>query len=351
MKIGIFIPNWIGDAAMCTPTLRALRRHYGTDAQLVGIMRPYVADVLAGTPWLDEQIFYHPKSPNPAERTWSVLAQMRKGPLDTIVLLTNSLRSGALAWASGARQRVGYVRYGRGPLLTHKLVHPRLHRKWLPTPAIDAYLQLAYALGCELESPRLELATLEADEAAADAVWKKWHLPPGDQVVVLNSGGAYGAAKLWPSEYFSELARRIATEQGLAVLVTCGPAERSVARRIVELAEHPRVVSLADEPISIGLSKACIRRSRLLVSTDSGPRFFAVAFGVPVVSLFGPTHVAWSRTHYEREICLHHDVPCGPCGRRACPLGHHDCMRLLRVDRVLAAVVEQLDFPRNLQAA
>jgi heptosyltransferase-2 len=351
LKIGVFIPNWIGDAAMCTPTLRALRRHFGPDAQLVGIMRPYVADVLAGTPWLDERIFYHPKSKNPAERSWSVLGQLRRRQFDTIVLLTNSLRSGALAWASGAGQRVGYARYGRGPLLTHKLVHPRLGRRWLPTPAIDAYLQLAYALGCKLESPRLELATLAADEAAADAVWKNQNLPPGDQVVVLNSGGAYGAAKLWPSEYFAELARRIAREQALAVLVVCGPAERNVARRIVELAEHPRVVSLADEPISIGLSKACIRRSRLLVSTDSGPRFFAVAFGVPVISLFGPTHVAWSRTHYEREICLQHDVPCGPCSRRACPLGHHDCMRLLRVERVYAAVAEQLSAGHGARAA
>ncbi|HEV3137474.1 MAG TPA: glycosyltransferase family 9 protein, partial [Pirellulales bacterium] len=115
---------------------------------------------------------------------------------------------------------------------------------------------------------------------------------------------------------------------------------------IVQLADHPRVVSLADEPVSIGLSKACVRRSRLLVTTDSGPRFFAVAFGVPVVSLFGPTDMAWTRTHYSRETCLQHGVPCGPCARRTCPMGHHDCMRLLAVERVYAAVVEQLEQPK-----
>ena len=211
MKIGIFIPNWIGDAAMATPALRALRRHFGAGAELIGILRPYVADVLAGNPWLDEQIFYHPKSKNPAERTWPVLGQLRQRRLDTVVLLTNSLRAAALAWASGARERVGYVRYGRGPLLTHKLYFPRHGRKYRPTPALDAYLQLAYAMGCERESPHIELATLSADEAAADMVWKKWNLPAGDRVVVLNSGGAYGAAKLWPGEYFAQLARKLAT--------------------------------------------------------------------------------------------------------------------------------------------
>src|SRR6185295_12879425 len=102
-----------------------------------------------------------------------------------------------------------------------KLYHPRRRFGWMPTPAIDVYLQLAYALGCEWESPRLELATLPADELAADTVWRKWRLPPGDQVVVINSGAAYGAAKSWPSEYFAELARRLATDYSLAVLVAC----------------------------------------------------------------------------------------------------------------------------------
>jgi heptosyltransferase-2 len=341
LKIGVFIPNWIGDAAMCTPTLRALRSHFPA-ATLVGIMRPYVADVLAGTPWLDEQIFFEHRSSDPALRSWSVLGQLRAARFDTIVLLTNSFRTALLARASGARRRVGYVRYGRGLLLTHKLYPPRLGWRRLPAPVIDAYLQLAYALGCPPQSHRLELATLAADEAAADRVWDRWNLPPGDQVVVLNSSGAYGAAKLWPAEHFAQLARRIATTKGLAVLVTCGPKERAVARKIVELAAHPRVVSLADEPISIGLTKACIRRSRLMVTTDSGPRFFGIAFGLPVITLFGPTDPAWTRTHEAREICLAHEVPCGPCGRRVCPLAHHDCMRLLTAEGVFEAVRAQL---------
>jgi len=351
MKLGIFIPNWIGDVAMCTPALRALRGHFGADATLVGVMRPYVADVLAGTSWLDEQILFHPKSSDPRQHSWSVMRQLRDRQLDTIVLMTNSLRSAAIAWWAGAENRVGYARRGTGPLLTHKLYHPRHGRRWLPVPAIDAYLQLAYALECPLESPRLELATLEADERAADAAWDKLRLPPGRQVVVLNSGGAYGAAKLWPNESFAELARRIVTEQDLSVLVVCGPAERTLARRIVELANHPRVVSVADEPISLGLSKACVRRSRLLVTTDSGTRYFGVAFGLPVITLFGPTHQQWSRTHYDREICLQQHLPCGPCGKRVCPLVHHECMRSLSVGRVYAAVLEQLSRSLTRRAA
>jgi heptosyltransferase-2 len=344
MNIGIFLPNWIGDTVMATPTLRALRRHFGPAARLTGVLRPYLADVLAGTQWLDEQIFFDPRSRDRALGSLSLAKQLRARRLDKLVLLTNSFRSGLIGWVSRARERVGYVRYGRGPMLTTRLHAPRAGRKWLPTPAIDSYLQLAYATGCPTEPPRLELETMPADEEAADVLWRKLRLPAGDQVVVLNSGGAFGAAKHWPAEYFGELARRIATEEKLAVLVNCGPNERQIAANIVRAANHPGVVGMSDEErLPIGLTKACIRRSRLLVSTDSGPRFFAAAFGVPVVSLFGPTHVEWSQTHYAGEVCLAHDVPCGPCMQRTCPLGHHRCMRELTVDLVHRAVSTLLE--------
>lgn len=351
MNIGIFLPNWIGDVAMATPALRALRKRFAGDP-LIGVLRPYVSEVLAGTSWLDEQLLYKPNSPDPQQRTWGLIRQLRERRLDMAVLLTNSMRTALLAVASGARERVGNVRSGRGLLLTHKVYPPR-YRLWrlLPTPAIDGYLQITTAASCPWESPRLELATLPDDEARADAVWRKFHLPPGDQVVVLNSGGAFGAAKLWPAEHFAELARRLAVEQQLAVLVNCGPAERKIAAEIVERADHPRVVSLAEEDVPIGLTKACIRRSRLLVSTDSGPRFFAVAFGVPVVTLFGPTHPEWSRTHYPGEICLSEAVPCGPCMKRVCPLGHHRCMRDLSVERVYAAARQLLEHSSRTEGA
>jgi heptosyltransferase-2 len=351
LNIGIFIPNWVGDAVMSTPTLRALRGRYGAAARLVGVVRPNIAEVLSGTPWLDDLVYFDRKSSDPAQHPRAVWRRLREMRLDAVVLLTNSLRAAGMAWLSGAGIRAGYVRYGRGPLLTHKLYSPRRGFSWLPRPAIDSYLQVAYALGCELESPRLELATSTADEAAADVVWRKWQLPPGENVVVLNSGGAYGIAKAWPSDSFAQLARRLVTEQNLAVLVACGPNERELARKIVDLAGHPRVVSLADEPVSLGLTKACIRRSRLLVTTDSGPRFFGVAFGLSVVTLFGPTDEQWTRTHYEGEVTLRHEVPCGPCGQRTCPLGHHECMRMLGVDRVYRAVCQQLADRKSQQAA
>jgi len=351
MKLAIFLPNWIGDAVMATPTLRALRSHFGPTVEVIGVHKPYIGDVLAGIDWFEHTVAYDRRSKNPAHHTWAVIRALRSLRPDVAVLLPNSLRAAVIARLAGIPRRVGYVRYGRGPLLTHKLWHPRVGRDYLPRPAIDAYLQLAYALGCPPEQPALQLGTTVVDEAAADAVWRRLHLPSGEQVVVLNSGGAYGAAKHWPAEHFAELARRIVQQRRMSVLVLCGPAEREIAREIAHRAAHPQVVTLADQEVSIALSKVCVRRAAMLVTTDSGPRFFGVAFGKPVVTLFGPTHPRWSATHHPREIELAHAVPCGPCSKRTCPLGHHACMRDLTVDRVFAAVAAQLDSRRITHAA
>jgi heptosyltransferase-2 len=112
------------------------------------------------------------------------------------------------------------------------------------------------------------------------------------------------------------------------------------------------VVSLAGENLSIGLTKAAVRQSALLVTTDSGPRHFAPPFRVPVITLFGPTHTAWSETYYKRSLHLQMEVDCGPCQRRVCPLAHHRCMRDLSVDWVFKAAVTMLErFPAKQKAA
>ena len=351
MKIAVFLPNWLGDLVMATPALRAMRRHFGPDAEIVGIMRPYLRDLLAGTDWLSEQWYFNPRGKDRALGGRSLVRRMRERRFDMAVLLTNSLRTGILAWLGGARERIGYARYGRGPLLTGKLYPRREGRRVLEDPVVDTYLSLASAVGCPDESRQLELATTRADQQSAERIWQELDIRNDGQVIALNSSGAYGSAKLWPIEHFAQLARQINDRLHHDVLVMCGPKEREIARRVVKLSGSPRVYSMADQPMDLGTAKACIQRTRLMVSSDSGPRHVAVALYKPVVTLFGPILPTLSENPTQRAVNIVLDLDCIGCHKRVCPLKHHRCMRDITVDRVYGEVAKLIEEQRQARAA
>src|SRR5206468_3218204 len=129
-----------------------------------------------------------------------------------------------------------------------------------PTPIIHDYNRLARTAGCDDPGHRLELFTTSADEQAADALLSKWRLDAGREWVCLNPGAAFGAAKHWPVEYFARLAQDLVDQRGCGIVVLCGPAERTLAAQIKRLAARSSIHSLADETLSLGLTKALVRR-------------------------------------------------------------------------------------------
>jgi heptosyltransferase-2 len=346
-RIALFLPNWIGDVVMATPAVRAVRDHF-PQAELLAVCKPYVAGVVAGSPWFRDVILFDKGGPRD-RRLWAVAGRLRRERVDAAVLFPNSFRAALLARLGGCRRVVGFARYGRRLLLTDRL-NPVIDARGriVPSPILDDYNRLAQALGTPDPGHRMELFTTPADEAAAGAAWDRLGLTRYPRVVGLNPGAAFGAAKFWPAESFAALARMLAQRHGCGVVVLCGPAERETARRIAETSRSPHIVSLSDSPLSLGLTKAMVRRLDLLVTTDSGPRHFAAAFGRPVVTLFGPTHIEWTETYYPKAVHLQKRVPCGPCQQRVCPLDHR-CMRDLSPDEVYASAARLLAaFPLPL---
>ncbi len=334
-RIALFLPNWVGDVVMATPAIRAVRETYPA-AELLAVCKPYVADVVAGAPWFRDVIRFDKTGPG-GQRFWAVARRLRAERTDAALLFPNSFRAALLARLGGCGRVIGFRRYGRGLLLSSPKLDAKSERgRLVPSPVIDDYNRLAVALGTDDPGHRMELFTTGADEAAADAVWRRSGLGRYSRVVLMNPGAAFGAAKFWPGDSFAALARMVVQRAGAGVLVLCGPAERELARRIAETSRSPHVHSLAGTELSLGLTKAVVRRADLLVTTDSGPRHFAAAFDRPVVTLFGPTHLEWTETHFPKAANLRVPVPCGPCQRRVCPLDHR-CMTGLTPDAVFAA--------------
>lgn len=352
-KLAVFMPNWVGDAAMATPTLRALSAHRLADKHdrktMIGVMQPVVAQLLSGTPWFTEQIIVN-------KRSWAgrfrVAMQLRAARPDAILLLTNSLWTAMAAKLAGIKHRIGYARDGRSCLLTDSLPALKKNGKFSAVPAIDYYLQLAALLGGDVSDRRMHIAVEHEDRRAAARLWADIQFAEDRPLIVINSSGAWGAAKLWPADHVEQLARRLIANHSWQVLLHCGPAEREAADAVASRIQHPRVQSMGRaKQLPIGLSKAVMARAAVVVSTDSGPRHIAVALERPVVGLFGPTDPAWTRTynHTEAEVGL--NLPCRGCWKKSCPLEHNRCMRDLGVETVYAAVVAAMQQSSRCIAA
>jgi heptosyltransferase-2 len=353
-RVLVFLPGWVGDVVMATAALAAIRQRF-SQAHVVHVMRSYVADVLAGTNLSDGQIFWPDHSTaSPPRSTDAALGHADRGHtrghldlirrlkaqrFDLAVLLTNSFRSALVARLSGIRQRVGYARDWRGWLLTDRLYPPRRSGRFLPIPALDYYNELAKSVGCEAISDQLLLQTTPEDELAIDR--RLGGLDRRQPLVVLNPGANFGSAKCWPAEKYAALADEITTRYGARVVASLGPKEQEIAQRLGDAARQPLDIFI-DPPLGLGPLRALIKRCQLLVTNDTGPRHFAAAFGVPVVTVFGSSDPAWTDTRYANERIVKLDLECQPCMKRTCPLKHHNCMRQLEPQQVLEKVDEFL---------
>ncbi|MES1262521.1 MAG: glycosyltransferase family 9 protein, partial [Acidobacteriota bacterium] len=118
MKILVRATNWIGDAVMSLPALRAIRARF-PEAEITVLARPWVAALYEGEGAPDHVV---PLAGEPGMRDlsakWSADRVLRKEHFDLAVLFPNSFESAAVAYAAGARRRIGYARDGRSFLLT-----------------------------------------------------------------------------------------------------------------------------------------------------------------------------------------------------------------------------------------
>lgn len=340
-RLLVVLPNWVGDVALATPALRALREHY-KDAHIAYLMRPYVRDVIEPCTWCDETLFWpQGKSKAGKQHAFLKLAKtLREAQFQVALLLSNSFRAALIARLARIPHRAGYTRDGRSMLLTVKMMPDRMQGKYIPSPMVKYYGALARYMGCKVDEDRLELPVRAEDRSAADSLLA-WHeIQPKDRFAVINPGAAFGSAKCWPPERFAEVANRLHKDAGLRSFVVYGPGEEQIAIRIAQFAKRD-AVAVPSQMVSLGVLKGILQRCEVLVTNDTGPRHFARAFGKPVVTIFGSTDPRWTEMQYPLERKVQVQVPCGPCMLRRCPLDHR-CMQLVTADMVSAGVLELL---------
>lgn len=317
-RLLVVMPTWVGDAVMATPALRLLRNHL-PGAFIGALVRPGVDAILAGTSFFDD---IHIEARAGVMGPKRAAAKVRPLRYDTALLLTNSFSSALTTRIAGIPRRVGYERDGRSFLLTAGLVPPKRGDtppydadesragEWAPVPACTYYQRIAaHVIGDDsmdasvASMPPMELATTEAEEEAAAASLQRAGIGAGEPFAVLNPGGN-NPAKRWPAERFAQLADYLFGAHQLRCIVSGSPAEAELTEQIARSAGEGAAVSTADLGVTLASLKAIVRCASIMVTNDTGPRHIAAAFGVPVVSLFGPTDCRWTTIPHDAERIL-----------------------------------------------
>ncbi len=334
-KILIRSTNWVGDAVMTTPAVRTVRENF-PKARITILCYPWVADVFAASPHVDEVMIFDPRGAHRgAAGLLRLSSQLRKRGFDAAILLQNAFKAALIAFLTRIPVRAGYIRDGRRPLLTHPVpISPETRKKH----QVHYYQDLCRGLGMKPGPDELFLDPgREAGEWAAEK--RQALVPEGRLLVGLNPGAAYGPAKRWPVEKYAALAVRLADEMDAAVAVFGTDADRGAGREIAA-AVPGRCLDLTGRT-SLAQAMAMIGQCGLFVTNDSGLMHVAAALKVPLAAIFGSTDPVATGPFSENARVVRHEFDCQPCFATDCKRDFR-CMTSIGVDDVMAAAVDLL---------
>jgi heptosyltransferase-2 len=337
MRILIRATNWVGDAIMAIPAIRAVRAHF-PDAHVAILARPYVADIYRDQQVADELIAYDAKGIHAGlagrER---LAAELRARKFDVALLLQNAFDAAWLAWRARIPRRIGYARDGRSLLLTDAMPVPKTGE--IPEHEKFYYLELVRRAGWLQDLPDekfIQLRVSAERAAAAETILRAHGARQNILRIAVGAGASYGSAKCWSPERFAETLNRLQNHSDAEVILFGTPSELPVTSAIAAALEKPSI-NLAGRT-TIAELPSLLSRCGIFLGNDSGAMHVAAAVGLPVVVVFGPTDPCGTAPVTPRATIVAEKPYCSPCFLRRCPTDHR-CMTAVQPAAVATAIL------------
>jgi heptosyltransferase-2 len=335
----IIAPNWIGDAVMTQPLLANLKAQY-PNSTIDVLASTWVAPIYRACTEVNEVIeakFEH------QQLQWGLRKQLAKDieakNYQACLVLPNSFKSALIPWLANIPFRIGYrgeLRYG---LINVSLDNPsKVNRP----PMVEHYLALSQLLKDDEVNPPNELTPkLNVSSVAQHSVEQKLaaaNINP-NALVVFCPGAEFGPTKRWPAEHFAELARNLVEQNAdLQIVLLGGSSDHELAQNIVlQSGNNPHLhnwcgITSLDEAIAL------IDTAMAVVSNDSGLMHIAAALKTPQVAIFGSSDPAHTPPLSEKAKVIWLNLPCSPCHKKICPLGHLKCLNDILPQQVFATL-------------
>jgi lipopolysaccharide heptosyltransferase II len=341
-RIVIRSSNWLGDAVMSVPAVRAVKRVPG-GAHIAVLTPEKLADIWRLVPEVDEVIPFPAPRGKGLIRTFTGMAHVfrvarliRGRGFTTGVVFPNSLRTGLEMWLSRIPRRIGYPGHARrSALLTQVLREEKAETATAPgRHQVFHYLRLAEFLGARVE-PDASFGFPKSGVVRA---------PGAAARIALCAGAEYGPAKRWLPERFAEVIGTVSGDAACRWQLVGTAKDRPVAVEIASFCKNPPNVENLCGQTTLAQLIATLRESDALLTNDTGTMHLAALLGVRTVAIFGSTEPALTGPLGSGHTVIRQRAECSPCFLRECPIDFR-CMREIEAATVIAAVRATLGLP------
>jgi lipopolysaccharide heptosyltransferase II len=318
--------NWLGDAAMSVPAVRAIRAGR-PDARVTIAAPEKIASMWKLVAEVDAII------PLPRSRLLSVVWLLRREPsFDVAILFPNSVRAALESWLTRIPRRVGYRGHWRRWLLNQIVPVPR--KPGPPEHHSLRFLRIARECGADAFDSDKSRAGVQYSTSNVQMAINRQPIKIG-----LCPGAEYGPAKRWLPERFADAAERISAQSSIQWILFGTPRDATVGDQIAAALGDHCVNRVGQTTLDQLIDE--LRECRLLLTNDTGTMHLAALLGVPVVAIFGSTEPRLTGPLGNGHIVLRHHVECSPCFLRECPIDFR-CMKAVSVQEVANAVLSIL---------
>lgn len=321
-KILIIRLDRIGDVILSTPAIRAIRQGF-PEAEIKLLVREYTKDLVIHNPNIDRLLIYEKDKIG--------------NDYDLAIVLHPGFKQNYITFISGARYRIGYIGWGGGFFLTHKLIDDRKIRI---RHEVESALEVAGSIGCSTNNKNLEISVTEEGERFAEFFFQEHQFKADDTVVAMGPGARQEYIR-WKKEGFAAVADTLIKQNKAKVIMVGGREGKGLIENVLSLMQQKPILAIGlrlTELISL------IKRCDLFIGNSTGPMHIAAALRVPVVAIFGNIHPldsyqAWGPWG-EGHIVVSKNLNCPDCHPSDCKT--FDCLELLTADEVLEAAKKQI---------
>ena len=339
-RILIIAPNWIGDAVMSQPLLANLKIIY-PQSQIDVLASPWVAPIYRACAEVNQVIEARLEH---KQLQWSLRKQLARqlelNQYDACFVLPNSLKSALIPWLANIPLRIGYRGEMRFGLINFALDNPsKINRP----PMANHYLALRNVMSHskDIDTHQPLDPKLNISPVAKQSVNAKLQAAAIDEksIYVLCPGAEYGATKRWPTEHFATLAQQLITNEPNAHAILLGSkGDHALGEDIKTKASNDQRIHNWCGSTSLDEAIALIGMSKALVSNDSGLMHIGAALKVPQAAIFGSSDPQHTPPLSNKAQVIYLNLPCSPCHKRECPLGHLKCLKDISPEDVFKTI-------------